>query len=52
MIWFVLMQMFTTILQIVMFGRQSEQEKELEILLLRRQLTILERHQMQRIQVS
>jgi hypothetical protein len=32
------MQGFSTILQIVLFRRQSEQEKDLEILLLRRQL--------------
>jgi hypothetical protein len=41
MIWFMLMQVFSTILQIVLFRRQSEQEKDLEILLLRRQLAIL-----------
>jgi putative transposase len=52
MIWFMLMKVFSTILQIVLFGRQSEQEKDLEILLLRRQLAILERHHTQRIQVS
>jgi len=46
------MQMFSTILQIVLFRRQSEQEKDLEILLLRRQLAILERYHTQRTQVS
>jgi hypothetical protein len=44
MIWFMLMQVFSTILQIILFRRQSEQEKGLEILLLRRQLTILQRY--------
>jgi hypothetical protein len=52
MSWFMLMQGFSSILQLVLCRRQSEQEKDLEILLLRRQLAILERHHTQRIQVS
>jgi len=43
MIWFVVMQIFSTLLEWVMLGRRSESEKDLEILLLRRQLAILER---------
>lgn len=52
MIWFMLMQVFSTLLQIVLLRRQSEREKDLEILLLRRQLAILERYHAKRLQIS
>jgi putative transposase len=41
--WFVLCYLFSTLLSLVSIGRLSQQEKDLEILLLRRQLAILER---------
>jgi hypothetical protein len=43
MIWLVIMQVFSTVLECLWLGRRSEQEKELEILLLRRQLAIADR---------
>lgn len=41
--WFILVHVFTTWLSIFSIGRLSEQEKELEILVLRHQLAILQR---------
>jgi hypothetical protein len=41
--WFILVHVFTTWMSIVSIGRLSEQEKELEILVLRQQLAILQR---------
>jgi putative transposase len=43
MVWFVVMEIFSTLLEWVRLGRKSEAEKTLEILLLRRQLAIVER---------
>jgi putative transposase len=43
MVWFVVMEIFSTLLEWVKLGRRSESEKTLEILLLRRQLAIVER---------
>ncbi len=45
MVWWMILQVFTTILEIAQLGRKTESEKELEILLLRRQLAIYERKQ-------
>ena len=52
MSWFVVMQMFSVLLEWVRLGRKSEQEKELEILLLRHQLAILERKQTKLVRAS
>jgi len=41
--WFVLCYLFSTLISLVSIGRLSQQEKDLEILLLRHQLAILER---------
>ncbi len=41
--WFILAHIFSTMLMFMHIGRLSEQEKDLEILLLRHQLSILER---------
>ena len=41
--WFILSYLFSTLISLVSIGRLSEQEKDLEILLLRHQLAILER---------
>jgi putative transposase len=43
MVWFVVMQVFSTLLEWLSLGRKADQAKDLEILLLRRQLAILER---------
>jgi hypothetical protein len=43
MVWFIIGHLFTTLLDWVSIGRFSVQEKDLEILLLRQQLTILQR---------
>jgi putative transposase len=43
--WFILAQLFSTLISMVRFGRMSETEKDLEILILRHQLDILERKQ-------
>ena len=45
MIWFMVMQVVSMLVELVSLGRQSESEKDLEILLLRRQLAIYERRQ-------
>jgi len=47
MIWFMVMQVISTLIELVRLGRISEHEKDLEILLLRRQLAIYERQQAQ-----
>jgi hypothetical protein len=41
--WFILVHVFTTWMSIVSIGRLSEKEKDLEILVLRQQLAILQR---------
>ena len=43
--WFMLAQVLTLLLSIVRIGRMEEQEKDLEILILRQQLAILQRKQ-------
>ncbi len=43
MVWFVVMEIFSTLLEWVRLGRRTTAEKDLEILLLRRQLAIVER---------
>lgn len=44
MAWFILSQIFSTLLTLFRLGRTSEADKELEILILRQQLGILKRH--------
>jgi hypothetical protein len=41
--WFILEHIFSTILAIITISRLSSQEKDLEILILRQQLLILQR---------
>ena len=43
MAWFILTRIFSAILDILTIGRQSNLEKDLEILVLRQQLSILQR---------
>jgi hypothetical protein len=45
MIWFMVLQVVSTLIELVRLGRQSESEKDLGTLLLRRQLAIYERRQ-------
>jgi len=52
MIWFVELQVISTLVELVRLGRQSKGEKDLEILLLRRQLAIFERKQRQSVRLS
>ena len=46
------MQVFSTLLDWLWLGRKSEQEKDLEILLLRRQLEIMNRGHAKRLRMS
>src|SRR5450432_776530 len=46
MAWFVVAQLFTLMLDVLTLRRQSEHEKDIEILLLRQQLRIVERKQL------
>ena len=48
MFWFVVGQVFSFVLDVVVLQGQSDREKDLEILLLRQQLRIVERKQVQR----
>lgn len=50
--WFLVFQMFSALVELSLLGRQSEQEKDLEILLLRRQLAIYERRQVRAPRLS
>ncbi len=43
MIWYVAMHLFSTLLDVIQIGQLTEQQKDLEILLLRQQLRIAER---------
>lgn len=45
MIWFIIAHIFSTLIEFISIGRLSEREKDLEILILRHQLNILERKQ-------
>ena len=49
MVWSILSYLFSTLISLVSIGHLSQQEKDLEILLLRRQLAILERKQVKPI---
>ena len=48
MFWFIVAQIFSFVLDVVVLRGQSHREKDLEILLLRQQLRIVERKQVQR----
>ena len=52
MIWSVFALVFSTLLDLFALRRLSEREKDLEILILRHQLDILERKQTQPIKIS
>ena len=43
MIWFLVAQLFSTLISLIQIGRMSESEKDLEIMVLRYQLGIAER---------
>ncbi len=50
--WFILAQLFSILIELVRLGRLSEREKDLEILLLRQQISILLRNQDQPVRVT
>jgi hypothetical protein len=52
MVWFVIAFVFSALLDLFDLGRQSDREKDLEILILRHQLDILERKRTQPIKIS
>jgi hypothetical protein len=52
MFWFMVMQVVSTLVEWVRLGRRSESDKDLEILLLHRQLAIYERRQKQAPRLS
>lgn len=52
MFWFALMHIFSTLIDWLRIGRLSEQEKDLEILLLRQQLALMERQLNKPLRVS
>jgi hypothetical protein len=52
MIWFMVMQVVSTLVELVRLRRQSESDKDLEILLLRRQLASYERRQERALRLS
>ena len=41
--WFILTQLFSTLIQLIGIGRKSDQEKDLEIIILRYQLDMAQR---------
>ena len=43
--WFIISQIFSVLLEVIILSSQSEKNKDLEILLLRRQLAMVERKQ-------
>jgi hypothetical protein len=42
MVWSVVVQVFSALIELVRIGRLSDQEKDLELLLLRKQLAVIE----------
>ena len=52
MVWFCMTQVFSTILECLWLGRKTDREKDLEILLLRRQLDIVDRARDKPLHVS
>ena len=52
MVWFVMMQVFSTILECLWMGCKTERANDLEILLLRRQLEIVDRVRDKPLRVS
>jgi hypothetical protein len=52
MIWFMVLQVVSTLVELAQLGRKSESQKDLEILLLRRHLAIYERKQDRSPQLS
>ena len=52
MLWFVILQIFSTVLEWLWLWRKTEREKDLEILLLRRQLDIVDRARNKPLRIS
>src|SRR5262249_17634839 len=52
MVWFFIMQVFSIVLECLWLGRKTDREKDLEILLLRRQLDVVDRVRDRPLRVS
>src|SRR5437588_11664752 len=52
MMWFGIMQILSTVIECLWLGRKTDREKDLEILLLRRQLEIVDRARDKPLRVS
>ncbi len=52
MLWFMILQIVSTLVELIQLRRTSASDKELEILLLRRQLAIVERRQKSPMRLS
>ena len=52
MLWFVIMQILSTTIECIWLGRKTDREKDLEILLLRRQLDIVDRARDKPLRIS
>jgi hypothetical protein len=52
MLWFMVLQMISTLVELIQLGHTSASDKELEILLLRRQLAIYERKHRQPMRLT
>jgi hypothetical protein len=52
MLWFMVLQIVSTLVELIQLRRTSVSDKELEILLLRRQLAIYERKQRQPMRLT
>src|SRR5215217_154019 len=52
MVWFVLAQVFAILVDLITMGRRSADEKDLEIVLLRHQLRLLQRRQPARARLA
>jgi hypothetical protein len=52
MLWFMVLQIVSTLVELIQLRRTSASDKELEILLLRRQLAIYERKQRQPMRLT
>jgi hypothetical protein len=52
MLWFTILQIVSTLVELIQLSRLSESDKDLEILLLRGQLAFLERKQRQPLRLN
>jgi hypothetical protein len=52
MVWFLISQIFSTLISLIQIGRMAETDKDLEIMVLRYQLGIAERKMQKPVQVN